>query len=123
MLDDQGVEVDVVRSADALDAATLDASTTVVVTSTGNLGRSTTRRLLRHQGGAHLVVVAPGPELAAPARRRDFSVSTRPGRPVAAGCLAYDGLAVQGGRGRGLRTAAAASPAATARCSPSPEPA
>jgi hypothetical protein len=80
VLDGQGVEVDVVRSAAALDRTTADASTTIVVTSSGNLGRSTTLRLLRHQGAANLVVVAPLPQLL---------------EQLGAGCPAYDGLAVR----------------------------
>src|SRR4051794_41648305 len=48
VLGDQGVDVEIVRSADALDGATADAATTIVVTSSGNLGRSTTSRLLQH---------------------------------------------------------------------------
>ena len=95
VLDDQGLQVDVVRSQDALDAATLDASTTVVVTSTGNLGRSTTRHLLRHQGDAHLVVVAPGPQLLRQLGVGTFSISTTPDASVPADCLAYDDLAVK----------------------------
>ena len=55
--------------------AAADSSTTIVVTSTGDLGRSTTHRLLRHQGGADLVVVAPVPSwcassASAPSRSR-----------------------------------------------------
>ena len=46
VLGGQGVSVDVVRSADAFDRATTDASTLVVVTGSDRLGRSTTRRLL-----------------------------------------------------------------------------
>lgn len=95
VLDDQGVEVDVVRSAGALDSSTLDGSTTVVVTSTGNLGRSTTHRLLRHQGGAGLVVVDPGPQLLRELGVDTFPVRTDPAGEVAAGCPAYDDLAVK----------------------------
>ena len=43
VLDGEGVEVRVVRGADALDQVELDGSTTVLVTSTYFLGRSTTR--------------------------------------------------------------------------------
>ena len=41
VLDDQGVDVQVVRGADALDRAELGPATTVLVTSTYLLGRST----------------------------------------------------------------------------------
>lgn len=92
VLDDQGVEVDVVRSAGAFDHATTDASTTIVVTSSDLLGRSTTARLLQHQGAARLIVVGPGPELVRLLGVTSFPVTTTPSGPVAAGCPAYDGL-------------------------------
>ncbi len=53
VLDREGVAVDVVRSAHALDRAAADASTTIVVTSAGNLGRSTTRAAARAPGARH----------------------------------------------------------------------
>lgn len=64
VLRDRGVEVTVVRSADALDDVPLGADTTVVVTSANNLGPSTLERLQRHQGESLVVVVSPGPGLA-----------------------------------------------------------
>lgn len=63
VLDDQGVEVDVVRSAGDLRDADAGAGTTVVVTSTERLGDSTVERLLRDADGARVVVVDPNPEL------------------------------------------------------------
>jgi hypothetical protein len=95
VLDDQGVEVDVVRSAEALDSAALDSSTTVVVTSTGNLGLSTTHRLLRHQGGARMVVVAPGPQLVRQLGVGSFPVRSEPAGSVPAACPGYADLRVQ----------------------------
>jgi hypothetical protein len=95
VLDGQGVQVDVVRSAAALDRAAVDGSTTIVVTSSGNLGRSTTSRLLRHQGDADLVVVAPGAELIRELGVDTFPATTEPHGSVAAGCPAYDGLSVR----------------------------
>jgi hypothetical protein len=95
VLDDQGVAVDVVRSADALDRAAADSSTTIVVTSAGKLGRSTTTRLLRHQGQAALVVVEPGPELVRQLGLTSFPLTESPSGPVAAGCPAYDGLSLK----------------------------
>lgn len=95
VLGDHGIEVDVVRSADALDRAAVDASTTIVVTSAGNLGRSTTARLLRHQGAAALVVVGPGPALVRQLGLTSYPVTTTPSGPVAAGCPAYDGLSLR----------------------------
>ena len=61
VLADQGVAVEVVRNAADLEAATVDASTTVLVTSSDNLGRSTAERLLDHALGARVVVAEPGP--------------------------------------------------------------
>jgi Domain of unknown function (DUF4350) len=95
VLDDQGVEVDVVRSAEALDSAAPDSSTTIVVTSTGDLGRSTTHRLLRHQGGAELVVVAPGPQLVRQLGVGSFPVRSEAPDPVPAACSAYADLRVK----------------------------
>jgi hypothetical protein len=95
VLDEQGVSVDVVRSADAFDRATTDSSTMVVVSAADRLGRSTTRRLLDHQGDAGLVVVTPGPELTALLDIGSYAVTTSPHRPVPAGCTSYDGLALQ----------------------------
>jgi hypothetical protein len=56
-----GVDVQVVRGADSLAAAGVGAGTTVLVTSTDQLGESTSRRLLRDTDGADLVLAAPGP--------------------------------------------------------------
>jgi Domain of unknown function (DUF4350) len=56
----EGVDVEVARSADALEAVDVDAGTTVLVTSPDNLGRSTARRLLAHAGDAMVVVADPG---------------------------------------------------------------
>ncbi|HEY3528926.1 MAG TPA: DUF4350 domain-containing protein [Nocardioides sp.] len=104
VLDQQGVEVDIVRSADAFDRATVDGSTTVVVTSTGRLGRSTTDRLLRHRGAADLVIVEPGPQLVRELGVGALPATTTPTGPVAAGCPAYDGLSVRVSRAQAYRT-------------------
>jgi len=85
VLADEGVEVDVVRSADDLAAAGADAGTTVVVTSTERLGESTVERLRRDAGGARVVVVDPGPELLALLDRPGPGGSV-PDGPIAAGC-------------------------------------
>jgi len=61
VLADQGVDVDVVRSADDLDDTGVDADTTVVVTSTELLGQSTTDRLVERAAPGRLVVVDAGP--------------------------------------------------------------
>ncbi|WP_395659555.1 DUF4350 domain-containing protein [Nocardioides sp.] len=61
VLADQGVDVTVVRDADGLDRAGVDADTTVVVTSSELLGRSTISRLRDDTAEGRLVVVEPGP--------------------------------------------------------------
>lgn len=59
VLDAEGVEVTVVRSADRLEDATTDSATTVLVTSTYNLGPSTIERLRATTGEALLVLALP----------------------------------------------------------------
>ncbi|PWN02213.1 hypothetical protein DJ010_13905 [Nocardioides silvaticus] len=59
VLEAEGVDVEVVRSADALRDADVSDGTTVVVTSTGDLTPSTTRRLREDTNGADLVLVEP----------------------------------------------------------------
>lgn len=61
VLGDEGVNVEIVRSADALAEADAAEDATVVVTSTQNLGPSTVDRLLSDTAGATLVVVDAGP--------------------------------------------------------------
>jgi hypothetical protein len=97
VLEAQGVDVTVVRDADTLDATEVDAGTTVVVTSTELLGRSTIGRLRGHTADATLVVVEPGP-----GTTRALGVPAPPSRvtldePRPADCPdpAYDGLEVQ----------------------------
>jgi hypothetical protein len=104
VLDGQGVDVEVVRSADALDRTAADSATTIVVTSTDRLGLTTTSRLLQHQSDAHLVVVAPGPQLVRELGLTTYPRVARPHDDVAAGCaedraeqLARGRLAVRAG--------------------------
>jgi hypothetical protein len=104
VLEHQDVDVDIVRSADRFDAARADAATTVVVTSAGNLGRSTTVQLLQHQGEAQLVVVAPRPDLLRELGVGSFPATTTPHGPVPAGCPAYDALSLQVGSAQAYRT-------------------
>ena len=61
MLEDEGVDVHVARSADAFDDEEVGSGTTVVVTSTEQLGDSTLTGLLEQTGDARLVFVEPGP--------------------------------------------------------------
>ena len=86
VLDDQGVEVDVVRSADDLEEAGVDGSATVVVTSSEQLGGSTVGRLLADTRGARLVLVDPGPELLWLLDRPGGGGSVPTGDPVPADC-------------------------------------
>ena len=58
VLASHGVDVDVVRRSTELDGAAVDTRTTVMVTSTGNLGRSTARQLDRRSAGAGTLVLA-----------------------------------------------------------------
>ena len=101
VLADQGVDVTVVRDADTLDRTDLGADTTVVVTSTDLLGRSTIRRLRDHAAGSVLVLVEPGP-----GTTRAIGVSAAPSavtldqaRPADCADPTYDGLAVLVDRG------------------------
>lgn len=85
VLADEGVRVSVARGADALDDADVDASTSVVVTSTDQLGPSTSRRLLEQDAG-RLIVVEPDP-LALDALGLDVTVaSVSVGSSRAAAC-------------------------------------
>jgi Domain of unknown function (DUF4350) len=86
VLDDRGVEVRVVRGADALDREDLDASTTVLVTSTYLLGESTTRRLLDGLAGADLVMAEPEPGVVGALGLDVQSWTVRPGDDRRAGC-------------------------------------
>ena len=54
----EGIEVEIVRSADALEQQALDPATTVLVTSPANLGKSTADRLL--EAGRDSIVVVAG---------------------------------------------------------------
>jgi hypothetical protein len=104
VLDGQGVDVEIVRSAASFERASADASTTILVTSTGDLGRSTTSRLLQHQGAAGLVVVAPSPLLLRQLGVVQYPVTADPHGPVAADCPAYDGLVARVASGQAYRT-------------------
>lgn len=86
VLRDRGVEVEVVRDAAALEAASVTDGTAVVVTSSSLLGSSTTDRLLAHVGTAPLVVVEPGPGTTEALGVTTLPESIRPPGPVAAGC-------------------------------------
>jgi hypothetical protein len=59
VLEGEGVEVTIVRTADALHDADVTQGTTVLVTGTGQLAPSTIRRLYDDTGGADVVLVEP----------------------------------------------------------------
>lgn len=59
VLEEEGVDLTIVRSADALDDTTVDDATTVVVTSTAYLAESTFARLREHAAPGRLVLVEP----------------------------------------------------------------
>lgn len=84
VLDDQGVDVTVVRSADKLDDTPISPQTVVVVTSTEDLGKDTFDRLLHHVSGT-LVLVDPGPAVVA-AIDNVQATRVRPGKGMAARC-------------------------------------
>ncbi len=86
VLADQGVDVEVVRSAGELEEADVDAGTTVLVTSPDNLGRSTARRLLAHAGAATVVVADPGPGAVAALGVEVEGTSSVPDSPRGAAC-------------------------------------
>jgi hypothetical protein len=86
VLADQGVDVEVARSAAELEDAEVDAGTTVLVTSPDNLGRSTARRLLAHAGAATVVVAGPGPGAVAALGVEVDGVTSVPDSPRSAGC-------------------------------------
>ncbi|MBS43981.1 MAG: hypothetical protein CMH83_12625 [Nocardioides sp.] len=89
VLADAGVDIDVVRSADALDERLPEVAGRteglVVVTATERLGETTTRRLLDAAGNRTLVLVDP-PPLLLDDLGVDGAGSLPAGRAVAAGC-------------------------------------
>ena len=97
VLADRGVDVQVVRDADALAGADAGPGTTVLVTSTELLGRSTTRRLLHDTRGARLVLAEPGPGTTAALGVSDLPYRVQLDSARAAGCTdpAYDGLSLE----------------------------
>ncbi|WP_426246143.1 DUF4350 domain-containing protein [Nocardioides sp. LHG3406-4] len=92
VLADQGVDVSVTRDADSFDEALVDAGTTVLVTSSEQLGDSTTRRLLDHAAPGQLVVSEPGIGAVEAMGLDALPVRVTPPGEVEAGC-AEPGLA------------------------------
>ena len=86
VLDQQGVDVSVVRSANDLEDTTVGPDTMVVVTSTDQLGQDTVDRLLEHTGENRVIIVDPGPAvLDALGTSTQFGIS-KPTKGLAAGC-------------------------------------
>lgn len=96
VLADQGVDVTVVRDADALEATDADGAT-VLVTSTDQLGESTIGRLRTHARDARLVLVEPGPGTTGAFGIADlpFSVAIDEPRPARCTDPTYAGLSIE----------------------------
>ena len=57
VLDNEGVNVDVVRSAEELESTDVDGKTAIVVTQSSLLGPSTYDRLIQHAGGRPVIII------------------------------------------------------------------
>jgi hypothetical protein len=98
VLGDDGVDVQVARSADELEAIDIDSSTSVVVVRPEYLGTSTLDRLRDHTGNAHTVIVAgagPGIADALGALGGGSSVSLGGGRAADCDDARFDGLQLE----------------------------
>lgn len=97
VLDDQGIDVTVARSADELDETAVDSDTVVVVTSTEQLGENTIERLLDHTRGSRLVLVEPRPDIVDAVGISAEINPVFPDADVAARCAdeLFDGLTVE----------------------------
>lgn len=95
VLEDEGVDLTIVRSADALDEATVHDSTTVVVTSTDHLSPGTLQRLRDKAAPGRLVLVEPS-FLLLEEIDPDLGVDYVSEESVAADCTAaVDGLTLE----------------------------
>jgi len=96
VLEDQGVDVTVVRDADGLEAVDV-AGATVLVTSTERLGESTVERLQTHARDALLVLVEPGPGTTGAFGMSElpFSVTLDDPRPARCADPLFAGLALE----------------------------
>ena len=107
-----GVDVTVVRGAAALERTDVDADTTVLVTSTEQLGRATTRALGRHTTAAGaLVLASPAPTVIRTLGLPLTVAGTRGGDGTEAGCTddLLAGLTVATGPSAGYGPRGAAS--------------
>ena len=98
VLDDEGVDVQVARDADALDALDVDGSTSVVVVLPVYLGTSTIERLREDTADAHAVIVVgagPGVADALGAPGGGSAATLGQGREAGCGNPLYDGLTIE----------------------------
>jgi hypothetical protein len=96
VLEDHGVEVEIVRSSEALDDAAIEADTTVFVTGTDALGEDTASRLRsRTDDAGDLILAEPAPYVSA-MLGIPYAVAQTPER-VEAGCddPRWEGLSIQ----------------------------
>jgi hypothetical protein len=63
VLADQGIDIEVARTADELDRAVVGEDTVIVVTSTEQLGTNTVKRLMAHARGHRVVLIDPGQDV------------------------------------------------------------
>jgi hypothetical protein len=83
----QGIDVDVVRRAAELGSTSIDKDTTLMVTSTDNLGRETADQVRQRSAGAgQVVLAAPGPALLEAMQLPVLPAEARVSRRTAAGC-------------------------------------
>lgn len=95
VLADEGVDVTVVRSAEALEEATVDASTTVVVTGTDALSPGTLERLRTHAEPGLLVLVEPSYAVVREIDP-DIGATSVDGDEVREGCTGSDDVGLDG---------------------------
>ena len=97
VLEDEGVDLHVARSAEAFEDEAVGSGTTVVVTSTEQLGESTVTRLFDHAGDARLVFVEPGPLVISELGLGGFPEAHGLGDGRGAGCddPLFDGLTME----------------------------
>lgn len=97
VLDDEGVDITVVRSADELDDTDVDADSMVVVTSTDQLGDNTVGRMLERTDGRQLVLVEPGPDVVDAVGVGVETSRVVPDAGLSAGCddPMFDGLTLE----------------------------
>ena len=122
VLGDEGVDVQVARGADELEAIDVDGGTSVVVVLPEYLGTSTIERLREHTGQAHTVIVVgagPGVADALGEPGGGASIPLDEGRESGCDDPRFDGLTLEVDFTTALPATATASTARPARSSPS----